>query len=133
MMTLRSALLGVAALTIAGFGVAPPAQAHDTFGIYLNPNGYDAGVDRYRDYCRDYRYRHRYPNFCSRYYDDNDGDDYNNAPYFNDRYYDNDDRRYRHRHRDSWDRQYDDGGEGDRHYRDGNGGERHGDDGGEGE
>ena len=122
MKTFTSALLGTTALAIMAFAAATPAQARSEFDVYASP--YSINVS-YRDYCRDWRYRHRYWYYCRQFYGDGDYDDNYRNNYY---YFDNDDRRRRHHHhdRDDW------GGEGERHDRDWDD-RRHHHDGGEGD
>jgi hypothetical protein len=113
-----SALFGAVALAGAALTTVP-AEARSGVAIQVGPGGFAIGIDQYRDYCRDYSYRHRYYDDCSRYrFDDAYYSDrgayyewnrrhrrhnYDNARY-NDRRYD--DRRYDDRRYD--DRRYDD-------------------------
>src|SRR5882672_12960003 len=100
MKTFASALLGATALAVVALGTAAPAQARSDVGVYVGPGGFGVSVERYRSYCRDPWYRHRYWRYCHRYYD-NDDYGYGNGyyPYYNNNYYyDNDDWRRRHRH-----------------------------------
>jgi len=113
MKALASAFLGTTALVILGLGVATPAQARSDFGVYVGPGGFGISVEQYRGYCRDPWYRHRYWNYCERFYGDDYGDDYGYG--YNNFFYDNDDwrgRRHHHHDRD-W------GGEGRHHDFDG--------------
>jgi hypothetical protein len=75
-----SVLAGAAALTGAALTTLP-AQADAGIGVQIGPLGINIGVDQYRDYCRDYSYRHRNYDDCNRYRFDDDyysdrGEDY---------------------------------------------------------
>ena len=59
-------LLGATMLSGAALMTAP-AQARGDVTIQVGPGGLSIGVDQYRDYCRDYSYRHRYYDNCNRY------------------------------------------------------------------
>jgi hypothetical protein len=61
-----SVLFGATALTAAALTTAP-AEARGGVSVQIGPGGISLGVDHYRDYCRDYRYRHRYSQHCNRY------------------------------------------------------------------
>jgi hypothetical protein len=80
MKTLTSALLGAGVLAIAIVGATQPASAR--VGVYVNPYGFGVQVDSYRNYCRDPWYRHRYWDYCRRFYSD-----YYDS-YYDDGYYD---------------------------------------------
>ena len=62
----KSVLFGVAALSTAALTTLP-AEARSGVAIQVGPGGITIGVDQYRDYCRDYSYRHRYYDNCNRY------------------------------------------------------------------
>ena len=111
----KSALIGAAVLSAAAMTTLP-AEARGGVAIQIGPGGVSIGVDQYRDYCRDYSYRHRYYDNCNRY-------SFNDA-YYVDRgeYYRWQQRHRRHHHRHhhydySNDRYYDYGNDRD-YYRD---------------
>ena len=86
-----SALFGAVALAGASLMTAP-AEARSGVAIQIGPGGFAIGIDQYREYCRDYSYRHRYYDNCNRYrYDD---------AYYSNRggYYQWYQRRHHHRH-----------------------------------
>jgi hypothetical protein len=126
MKTLASVLFGAGVLAVATMGATQPASAG--VGVYVGEPGF-ANVNSYRNYCSDPWYRHRYWDYCRRYYDDYD-DSYYDDGYYDDGYYGDssffffdDDRGFRHR-RHHHDR--DDWGDRGHHDRDGRGGgERH--------
>lgn len=61
-----SALFGAVALAGAALTTLP-AEARSGLAVQIGPEGISIGVDQYRDYCRDYSYRHRYYRNCNRY------------------------------------------------------------------
>ncbi len=137
MKTFASILFGAGALALATIATAQPALARGDVGVYVGPFGFGVDVESYRNYCRDPGYRHRYWNYCRRFYD-GDYDDYDGGyddGYYDDGYYDNgyydggyyfydgDDwgrRRHHHRDRDDWRRGHEHGD----HDRDGDVGRR---------
>jgi hypothetical protein len=94
-----SALFGAVALAGAALTTAP-AEARSGVAVQIGPGGISIGVDQYRDYCRDYSYRHRYYDNCNRYrFDD--------AYYSNRGEYYQWNQRHRHHHRHHYDSRYD--------------------------
>lgn len=61
-----SALFGAVALAGAALATLP-AEARGGLSVQIGPGGVSIGVNQYRDYCRDYSYRHRYYRNCNRY------------------------------------------------------------------
>ena len=100
MTTFASALLGAAALTVAAFGAAQPAQARNDVGVFFSPHGLSISVDRNRNYCSDYWFRRDHPYQCNQY--NNGGFGYGQAFYGHPQYnYGNDDRRFHQRDQDN--------------------------------
>ena len=89
MRIVASVLFGAAALTGAAL-MTVPSEAQGDIAVQIGPGGVSIGVDQYRDYCRDYGYRHRYYDNCNRYrFDD---------AYYSDR---GEDYRWQQEHRDN--------------------------------
>jgi len=100
MKTLTSIAIGTLALAAASIGLAQPAAARDTVGIYVSPFGIGVSVDGHRNYCSDDWYRRYHWDYCSRFYRGYDNGYSNN--YFNG-YYSNG---YRFSHNDRDDRNH---------------------------
>ena len=91
MRTLASLALGAGLLAVSAIGMAEPASARGSFGVYIGGPGYGPGPGYYggpgyaypyRDYCRYWRYRRTHPYECDRYYDDPYYDAYYGDPYY---------------------------------------------------
>jgi hypothetical protein len=98
-----SALFGAVALAGAALTTVP-AEARGGVVVQIGPGGIAIGVDQYREYCRDYSYRHRYYDHCNRYrftdaYYVDRGEYYE----WNRRHH----RRHRHHNHDRYDDRYD--------------------------
>ena len=81
MKTLASLAIGAGILAVAALGMAEPASARGSFGVFIGGPGYYGGGPGYygydyRAYCRDPRYRYYHPYECDRYYDDGYYDSY---------------------------------------------------------
>ena len=92
----------LAALTLSVFAPAmtPSAQAQNGVTIQTGPNGFGISIVKYRNNCRNYRYRQNYPNRCGY----NQYNRSNRYRYYQNRYYHEDqyNRYYRQREGRDW-------------------------------